>query len=161
MRTESATLASAIVLAAASALAIIGTPAAAHADSCAAADSSLPLPLDSGPCADVIAQEGRWLTAITAGDALTVESILAPGFMHTNSDGELLNRAQEMASMEKLPFTMNPSDQLVNIAGDTAVIHGVNTLIQDGKMLARERFTDLFVLRDGVWKALSAQETKL
>ena len=65
------------------------------------------------------------------------------------------------ASMEKLPFTMNPSDQLVNIAGDTAVIHGVNTLIQNGKVLARERFTDLFGLREGVWKALSAQETKL
>ncbi len=49
----------------------------------------------------------------------------------------------------------------MNIAGDTAVIHGMNTLIQDDKVLARERFTDLFVLREGVWKALSAQETKL
>jgi Domain of unknown function (DUF4440) len=96
-----------------------------------------------------------------AGDVPAVESILAPGFMHTNSDGELLNRAQEIAGMEQLPFSMNPSDQLVNIAGDTAVIHGVNTLIQDGKVLARERFTDVFALRDGVWKALSAQETKL
>jgi uncharacterized protein DUF4440 len=91
----------------------------------------------------------------------TVESILAPGFMHSNSDGALLDRAQEIASMEKLPFSMNPSDQLVNIAGDTAVIHGVNTLVQDGKVVTRERFTDVFVLRDGVWKAVSAQETAL
>ena len=160
MRTRSATLASAIVLAAVPAgLAIIGTPAPAHADSCAAADRSLPL--DSGPCADVLAQEGRWLTVIAAGDVPTVESILAPGFMHTNSDGELLDRPQEMASIEKLPFTMNASEQLVNIAGDTAMIHGMNTLIQDDKVLARERFTDLFVLREGVWKALSVQETKL
>jgi hypothetical protein len=40
---------------------------------------------------------------------------------------------------------MNPSEQIVDIAGDTAVIHGVNTLLQDGKTLARERFTDVFV----------------
>ena len=56
---------------------------------------------------------------------------------------------------------MNPSEQLVDIAGDTAVIHGVNTLIDDGKVMARERFTDVFVLQNGIWLALSAQETTL
>ena len=56
---------------------------------------------------------------------------------------------------------MNPSEQLVDIAGDTAVIHGVNTLIDGGKVLARERFTDVFVLQNGTWMALSAQETTL
>jgi hypothetical protein len=54
---------------------------------------------------------------------------------------------------------MNPSEQIVDIAGDTAVIHGVNTLLQDGKTLARERFTDVFVLQNGIWMAISAQET--
>jgi len=107
----------------------------------------------------VLAQEARWLTAITAGDVPTVESILAPTFRHINADGQLFDRAQEIASMEELPFTMNPSGQLVDIAGDTAVIHGVNTLIQDGKVLTRERFTDVFVLQNGIWMAISAQET--
>ena len=54
---------------------------------------------------------------------------------------------------------MNPSEQLVDIAGDTAVIHGVNTLIDNGELLATERFTDVFVLQNGAWMALSAQET--
>ena len=35
------------------------------------------MPLQVGPCADVLAQEMRWLTAITAGDVPTVEAILA------------------------------------------------------------------------------------
>jgi hypothetical protein len=60
-----------------------------------------------------------------------------------------------------LPFTFNPSDQIVDIAGDAAVIHGINTLMQNGKVVDRERFTDVFVLQNGGWMALSAQETKL
>jgi hypothetical protein len=43
---------------------------------------------------------------------------------------------------------------MVDIAGDTAVIHGVNTLIQDGKVIARERFSDVFVLQNGNCVAL-------
>jgi hypothetical protein len=135
--------------------------ATARADSCLDAMSSLPLELESGQCADVLTQERRWLTAITDGDHPTVESILALSFKHINADGKLLDRAQEIASLEKVPFTMNPSDQIVDISGDTATIHGVNTLIENGKVLARERFTDVFQLQNGVWLALSAQETTL
>jgi hypothetical protein len=140
---------------------IIAPQATARADSCSDAASDLPLTMDSGPCADVLAQERRWLTAITEGDRMTVESILAPGFKHINSEGELLDRAQEIAGLEKVSFTMNPSEQLVDIADDTAVIHGVNTLIDGGRVLAHERFTDVFVLQNGSWMALSAQETTL
>ena len=106
----------------------VAPQATALADSCSDATSHSELTIDTGPCADVLAQERRWLTAITDGDRATVESVLAPGFKHINSDGLLLDRAQEIAGLEKVSFTMNPSDQLVDIAGDTAVIHGVNTL---------------------------------
>lgn len=135
--------------------------ATANADSCSDAATNMPLAMESGSCADVLAQERRWLTAITDGDRTTVESILGPSFKHINSDGKLLDRAQEIASIEKVSFTMNPSEQLVDIMGDTAAIHGVNTLIDSGKVLARERFTDVFVLQHGTWMALSAQETAL
>jgi hypothetical protein len=128
---------------------------------CADAGNEAPLPLDVGPCADVLAQEARWLTAITAGDRDTVESILSANFKHINSEGVLLDRAQEVASMVKEPFTMNATEQMVDIAGETAVIHGKNTLTQAGKVLARERFTDVFVLQNGNWMALSAQETAI
>jgi len=137
----------------------VAPQATARADSCSDAMSRLPLALDAGPCADVLAQERRWLTAITEGDRATVESILAPSFRHINSDGQLLDRAQEIATVEKVSFTMNPSEQLVGISGDTAIIHGVNTLIDNSAVIARERFTDVFVLQNGTWLALSAQET--
>jgi hypothetical protein len=135
--------------------------AIALADSCADVASNAAVAIDTGACADVLAQERRWLAAITGGDRVTVESILAPGFTHINADGLLLDRAQEIASLEKMSFTMNPTEQLVDIAGGTAVIHGVNTLVDGGKVLTRERFTDVFVLQNGTWMALSAQETTL
>ncbi len=149
------------LVAAPAAVFTVAPQATALADGCSDATSGSVLAIDSGPCADVLAQERRWLTAITEGDRTTVESILAPGFKHINSDGELLDRAQEIAGIEKVSFTMNPSEQLVDVAGDTAVIHGVNTLIDESKVLARERFTDVFVLQNGTWMALSAQETTL
>jgi hypothetical protein len=35
------------------------------------AATNAPLPLEVGSCADVLAQQGRWLKAITAGDVPT------------------------------------------------------------------------------------------
>jgi hypothetical protein len=162
MRSTVARCAAALALACVpTAVLTVAPHAVANADSCSDAATNMPLALGSGPCADVLAQERRWLTAITDGDRGTVESILGPSFKHINSEGELLDRAAEVASIEKVSFTMNPSDQLVDVMGDTAVIHGVNTLIDGGKVTATERFTDVFVLQNGTWMALSAQETTL
>jgi uncharacterized protein DUF4440 len=141
----------------------LGTAAVVHptpvarADTCSDSVGGTPLPVDS--CSDVLAQEARWLKAITDGDRATIDSILSANFKHITSQGVLLDRAQEIAGIIKEPFTMNPTEQIVDIAGDTAVIHGVNTLIQSGRVLAKERFTDVFVLQNGAWMALSAQET--
>ncbi|WP_317761716.1 nuclear transport factor 2 family protein [Rhodococcus opacus] len=109
----------------------------------------------------VLAQEARWLTAITAGDRDTIESILSPDFKHITSEGKLLGRDEEIASIVPVAFTMNATEQTVDIVGDTAVIHGVNTLTEAGNVLARERFTDVFVKQNGTWMALSAQETAI
>ena len=54
----------------------------------------------------VLAQEARWLTAITAGDRDTIESILSPDFKHITSEGELLGRDEEIASIVPVAFTM-------------------------------------------------------
>lgn len=148
-----------VLSAAFSTIAIYVPASASAADTCFDAATNAPLPLDVGPCADVLAQETRWLAAITAGDVPTVEAILSPTFRHVNSEGQLLNRAEEIANMAPLPFTMNPSEQIVDIAGNTAVVHGINTLLQDGQVMAIERFTDVFELQNGRWMALSAQET--
>jgi hypothetical protein len=119
------------------------------------------LPLDQGPCADVLAQEARWLNAITGGDRATIESILSASYRHITSDGKLFDRAQEIADTQVLSFTMTPSEQIVDLAGDVAAVHGVNTLNYGSGGTKKVRFTDVFVLQNGVWMALSAQETSM
>jgi hypothetical protein len=145
----------------ATAAAVIGSPAIAQADTCVDSGTGAPMALEAPPCADVLAQEARWLTAITSGDVATVDSILSPTYRHVNAAGEMIDRARELATTEPLDITFRASDQIVDVAGDTAVIHGVNTLMQAGKVKDRQRFSDVFVLQNGVWKALSAQETRI
>ncbi|MCW2649054.1 MAG: hypothetical protein QOE41_1841 [Mycobacterium sp.] len=136
----------------------IATPGRSAAETCRDTSSAAPL-RDNTPCTDVLAREARWLTAITDGDKAAVDSILDANFEHITSQGILLNRAEELDSTVKQPFTMNPTEQTVDFTADAAVVHGVNTLTQAGTVVARERFTDVFVNEGGNWSALSAQET--
>ena len=118
---------------------------------------------DSPPssAAAVLRQETQWLTAIVNGDRKTIASILSTNFKHITDRGKLLDRAQELASTAKEPFMMNATEQTVDFAGDAAIVHGLNTITQSGKVLARVRFTDVFVKQNGSWMALSAQETAI
>ena len=145
-------------------LVTIYTPPPARADTCAAAAAGAPLPApgpDVTPCADVLGLEARWLAAITAGDRDTIASILSSNYKHINSAGRLIDRDQEIAETVKQPFTMTPTEQAVDIAGNLAVIHGLNTITQSGKVLNRAQFTDVFINQNGGWLALSAQETQI
>jgi hypothetical protein len=113
------------------------------------------------PAVVVLQQEGRWLKAITAGDGKTVASILAANYVHITSQGKVVYREQELASLTKEPFTMNATEETVDFAGKAAVVHGLNTIVQSRRTLTRERFTDVFVNSSGTWRALSAQETAI
>ena len=66
------------------------------------------------PEAAVLSQEARWLTAIVNGDRKTITSILSTNFKHITARGKLLDRAQELASMDIEPFTMNATEQTVD-----------------------------------------------
>ncbi len=123
---------------------------------CTLADSPPP-----SASAAVLKQETRWLTAIGKGDLATIESILSAHYKHTTDKGKLVDRAQEIASTKKELFTMSATEETVDLAGDAAVVHGVNTITQSGKVLTRQRFTDVFVKQNGNWMALSAQETTM
>lgn len=154
----------AALIASAAVVVAVYTPPLSRADTCAAAPpgASLPAPgPDVTPCADLLGLEARWLAAITAGDRDTIASILSSNYKHINSSGRLIDRNQEIAETVKQPFTMTPTEQAVDIAGDLAVIHGLNTITQSGKVLNQARFTDVFINQNGGWLALSAQETAI
>ncbi|MGN6149508.1 MAG: hypothetical protein ACTHPD_13290, partial [Rhizomicrobium sp.] len=52
------------------------------------------------------------------------------------------------------------SNVKVALSGDRAIVRGVNMATKpDGSLLGRIRFEDIFQYRDGMWRALTAQET--
>jgi hypothetical protein len=119
-------------------------------------------PASSTPSAndEIIRLEARWITAILNGDRGAVAGILSERFKHITNEGMLIDRAQELAGIEKEPFQIALSEQTVdfNPSGDAAVLHGLDTITQPGKPTKRQRFTDVFFKVNGTWLAVSAQE---
>lgn len=109
----------------------------------------------------VLDQEQRWVQAAAKGDATALGKILAGNFVHTNYRGVVTYREQELANVTKPKmYTEATSEQTVDFpAATVAVVHGLNTISQSGKVVLLLRYTDVYVRNNGGWMALSAQET--
>jgi hypothetical protein len=118
---------------------------------------------DAPPSAQaVLAQEKRWIEATASHDVRTLGGILAHDFVHVTYRGQLRYRDDALTSiMKPRPYTEQLSEQTVDFAGSVAIVHGVNVVTQSGKVVLRLRYTDVFAKRDGIWVAISAQETPI
>lgn len=126
-----------------------------------------PMPVAAASCAlheplsdtGVIAAENSWIDALTHKDAQSLGCRLAPDFKDTSWRGQIRTRDDMLDALVKA--SANPislSDVTVQRVGRFAIARGVNTVPQpDGG--ARIRFTDVFVYKQGYWRAVSAQET--
>ncbi|HZY99665.1 MAG TPA: nuclear transport factor 2 family protein [Candidatus Baltobacteraceae bacterium] len=112
----------------------------------------------TSPQAAVARQGTRWLDALIAGDRAAIDSLLAPNYQHITSDGQLLNRAQELATANEKAPPMKWTGQTYDVEGNVVIVRGLNTMTVSGKTV-RVRFTDLYVNNDGKWLAISAQES--
>ncbi|HEY8950275.1 MAG TPA: nuclear transport factor 2 family protein [Rhizomicrobium sp.] len=111
--------------------------------------------------AGVIATENAWVKTLTTRDGKALSCILAPGFMDMAWNNRLHSRAEVLAGLPKRPNNgIKLSNVKVALSGDRAIARGVNTATKpDGSLLGRVRFEDIFQYRDGMWRALTAQET--
>ena len=111
--------------------------------------------------AALIALENSWADALTHKDADTVACMLANEFEDADVDGSLHSRAEALARIpQRKPGTNRLTEMHAHIEGDSAYVRGLNEVLdQDGKVVARVRFTDVFAYRDGRWQALAGQET--
>jgi hypothetical protein len=124
--------------------------------------TSLPALASADPKAiAVLDQEQRWLKASVNRDAAALAKILAENFVHVNYGGTVTYREQELANVVKAKaYTQTTSEQTVDFAAaNVAVVHGLNTVSEKGKVVVRLRYTDVYVNQKGQWMALSAQET--
>jgi hypothetical protein len=102
--------------------------------------------------------EMRWLQHVD--DPIVLQSILADDFIHVLPSG-LITKQQHIdyvKSHPKPPQERRSFENLtVRVYGDTAIANGiVETTNATG--IHRTIFTDVFVKKDGQWKAVNAQE---
>ena len=98
-----------------------------------------------------------FFASVQKGDVKRFEEILADGFMSSNPDGSLLDKA-EFLKLTAKPVTISglvEEDVRIRLLGDFAIIHGTSAST-DRRQAARGRYTDNWAHRDGTWVAVSA-----
>ena len=107
--------------------------------------------------------EQTWAKALEQRDVPTVDCILASEFEDADPNGALHNRAQTLANIpNRRPGSNKLSELHPHVYGDFGYVRGLNTVLDpSNKVLARVRFTDIFVYRNGRWFAVAGHESLL
>jgi len=115
----------------------------------------------------LIQLERDWEQANAKNDTAALDRILAPEFVSTDSDGRLTTRAEGLArrkSGEVKLTAFTQDDYKVHVISDTAIVTGRSTIkgIRDGKdWSGQERWTDVFVRRNGRWQAVATHSSRI
>jgi hypothetical protein len=113
--------------------------------------------------ATLVQLEQNWAAALSRKDADTVGCMLAEEFEDVDVDGSLHTRSQTLEHIpNKKPGTNQLSEMRAFVGDSLGFTRGLATLVDaSGKVVARVRFTDVFIYRDGRWQALAGQESLL
>lgn len=106
--------------------------------------------------------EQVWLKADEQHDMTTLGCMLADEFEEADFDGSLIDRATMLASATK-PGNRNVhfelSDLHAHIYGDIAYVRGIGVGTDNGQPKIKNRFTDIFVYRNGRWQCVAGHES--
>ena len=112
---------------------------------------------------ELIGLENKWTEAAKKGNADGVGPLLADGFIATDADGSVHNKAQTLARIKTDKWETNQiSDVKVAVYDGAAVVTGiwVGKGISDGKPVnAQERWTDTWVTRHGRWQCVASHSS--
>jgi ketosteroid isomerase-like protein len=109
--------------------------------------------------ATLVQIEQLWLQAVEQRDKAALGCILADEFEEANFDGSLIDRSAMLATAAK-PSTVHFELSGLHAQGDSAYVRGVGgTRSDDGKFHAKNRFTDIFVYRNGRWQCVAGHES--
>ncbi|MGH9443709.1 MAG: nuclear transport factor 2 family protein [Thermoanaerobaculia bacterium] len=120
----------------------------------------------SAPPADgafFLGLENRWVEAIAKHDTAALDRLLDDSFLDSTFRGGLRTKKDVLTGPPAAgPYRSIRLDDLAvrRYGSRTAVVTGINVLQgASAQDIARIRFTDVFVERQGEWRAVSAQET--
>ena len=107
--------------------------------------------------------EQAWARALEQRDAASLSCILADEFEDAGPDGALTDRATTLAKAGEHPAVHHAlSDLHAHVRGDFGYIRGLATAINaQGQIVARVRFTDVYVYREGRWQCVAGHESML
>lgn len=110
--------------------------------------------------AQFTAVESDWLRDIAEHDGYALFRLLAQDFTHISWNGTVEDKEIAIqTALKSRPRQEHPGEMSVNIFNDTTAIVTGTTHVSDGDGDVAMRFTDVFVRRDGLWQAVSAEET--
>lgn len=115
----------------------------------------------------LIELERRWNDAVYQRDTVFIDSILADDYAATYEDGDIGDRARELqlvAEFNQQVESAIQDDFTVRIYHDTAVVRFTLHLvgIKQGLRTALDlRYSDVWVMRDGRWRCVSSQSTRV
>jgi ketosteroid isomerase-like protein len=108
-----------------------------------------------GAEAEVRAIEQRWVDAETRRDAAAVAELLDDQFLFVVGSRAPINKEQFVKAVPSFTSTSQVlSEQIVRIAGDTAIVTGRDALEGPGYKQSW-RYTVTYVWRAGGWRALA------
>ena len=117
--------------------------------------------------AQLTSQADRWDKAIVRKDRAAVESNMAEDFRQIDGYGNLETKASFVEGIVSQKLTIDPysvEDFEVRLYGDVALLSGRTRMTgrYDGKDFASHyRYIDTYVRRDGAWKVVSVQITRM
>jgi hypothetical protein len=111
----------------------------------------------------LVENEQTWAKALEQRDTATLSCLLAEEFEDAGPDGMLQDRNTVLEKAGKRQGVHNELTEMhAHVQGDFGYIRGLATALDpQGHVLARVRFTDIYVYRDGRWQAVAAHESKL
>ena len=115
--------------------------------------------------AAVIADDKGWDEAEGEGDTAFIDRLLMPEYRSISSDGSVHDKAAIIASARKKTHSLeaekwratHPSLTSVVITGDTAIL---SFTLNRPDLPVRIMSSDIFVYRDGRWRALYSQHSE-
>ena len=115
----------------------------------------------------LIELEEAWNEAFYRKDIAFIEGILADEFVATYDDGSRGDKAKELelaTEFDQQVQSAIPDEFTVKVFGNTAVVWFTLRLVglrQGQQAEVTLRYTDVWVLRDGMWQCVSTQSTKV
>lgn len=113
----------------------------------------------------ILALENAWNQAQMKGDSSALDLLLGDGFVFTDSDGSIKDKAQwlnavqhEVARYELL----GNQDQKVHVYGNAAIVTGEyreRTRTKGKMLLRRGRYTDTWIKQNEQWRCVATQAT--